>query len=58
MVSVSRRKSHGRDELRVVTFKAPLDMYRALRMRAVQDDRDASEVIREALQKYLTHAVQ
>lgn len=53
MVSVSRRKTHDQGELRGITFKAPPELYRALRLRAAETDKDASELIREALRSHL-----
>ncbi len=56
MFPVSRRKTNTQGELRGITFKAPPELYRALRMRAAETDKDVSEVIRTALITYLSKA--
>lgn len=63
MVSVggiaSRRKAAPHDEaVRVMTFKVRPDMQKAVRLQAVEDDIDVSELIRRALFRYLADAQQ
>lgn len=54
MVPISRRKAHPQGELRAITFKAPPELYRALRMHAAETDKDVSEIIRAAISAHLS----
>ncbi|MBG0862621.1 ribbon-helix-helix protein, CopG family [Burkholderia sp. 9779_493] len=51
----SRMKCAQSGEARVISFKVQPEMRRAIRLRAVDNDVDVSEVIRRALTHYLEH---
>jgi hypothetical protein len=54
---VSRRKAAPYDQaVRVVTFKVRPEMQKAIRMQAVEDDLDVSELLRRAVSRYLADA--
>lgn len=50
-----RMKSTSSGEPCTMTFKVRTDMRKAIRMRAVEEDVDASELIRRAITHYLQY---
>lgn len=54
-----RRKAAPYDEaLRIVAFKVRPEMQKAMRLQAVEEDLDVSELIRRAVSRYLAVAQQ